>query len=160
MVFPGLLSAQAPEGQLQSQAVKLFDIPVVLEKANFPDSVRISLQEDDQVFLLRAASDGKIVGYAWASSALGRYEKFDYFFLTDKNASILLVKVWQYRSTHGGAIAGKRWLKQFIGYTGGAIEYGKDIQAISGATLSGNSIVHDIERAQDILAVAREMHME
>ena len=43
---------------------------------------------------------------------------------------------------HGGEISSKKWLEQFVGYKGGALKYGDDIQAISGATYSASSITH------------------
>ena len=46
-----------------------------------------------------------------------------------------------YREDYGGEIGSKRWLKQFIGKKASdKIEYEKDIIAISGATISANSM--------------------
>ena len=51
-----------------------------------------------------------------------------------------------YRSTHGAAVCSKKWLKQFNGYSGGKLELGKDIDSVSGATISATSLVKDVER--------------
>jgi hypothetical protein len=40
----------------------------------------------------------------------------------------------------------KGWLRQFIGITGCELDYGKDIDAISGATISASSLTIEIRK--------------
>ena len=54
--------------------------------------------------------------------------------------------VTTYRSSHGAGICSKGWLKQFRGYHGEEIRLGKEIDSISGATISASSLVEDIQR--------------
>jgi len=50
-------------------------------------------------------------------------------------------KVLIYREEYGGEIGSKRWLKQFIGKTkDDSVQHGIDIIAISGATISTQSM--------------------
>lgn len=73
-------------------------------------------------------------------------EYFDYFFIVDTTGKVLKVKVYNYRATHGHEIMSSGWLRQFIGYDGQEdLVYGKDIQAISGATVSALAINTDIQ---------------
>lgn len=82
----------------------------------------------------------------------GAYEYFDYFTLYDSNARILLVRVHNYEATHGQEITVKKWLSQFIGYNGtNELIVGKNIDAISGATISVYGITEDISSRQSIL---------
>ncbi len=76
-----------------------------------------------------------------------RYEHFDYMIILNKNLSVKKVKVLVYEGDYGYEITSKLWLKQFIGYQGENLSYGSDIQAISGATVSAQSITNDIELA-------------
>ncbi len=72
-------------------------------------------------------------------------EYFDYFILFDKVFSVRKVQVFNYQATHGHEITTKGWLKQFIGYNGDEIlRPGNNIDAISGATISVNSITNDV----------------
>lgn len=87
---------------------------------------------------------GKEAGYALFSSAMGRYDKFDFVVLYSMERTILHVEVLEYRSDHGFEITSKKWLAQFKGKTGCGLVYGKDIDAVSGATLSGTSLVNAI----------------
>lgn len=73
------------------------------------------------------------------------FEFFDYFIIYNISNSILNLSIYNYEASHGQEITAKGWLKQFRGYDGsGNLEVGKEIDAISGATISVNSIVDDI----------------
>lgn len=75
----------------------------------------------------------------------GLSEFFDYFILFDATPAILSVEVFNYEATHGQEITVRGWLKQFNGYRADkALVAGRDVDAISGATTSVNSITSDI----------------
>ncbi len=82
----------------------------------------------------------------------GESEYFDYFILFDENKTVQLVRVFNYQATHGHEITAKGWLKQFIGHDGAKpLQVDKNIDAISGATISVNAITFDIEMITLIL---------
>lgn len=86
----------------------------------------------------------KTIGYVHFGSATGRYETFDFLVIYSSGLIIEHVEILEYRSDRGVEIMNKRWLAQFKGTNGCELEYGKSIDAISGATLSGNSLVKAI----------------
>ena len=71
-----------------------------------------------------------------------KFENFDFMVLLDKTNKVKLVKVLVYRENYGGEIGSKRWLKQFIGMT----EPKSYVDAISGATISVNSMKYSINK--------------
>jgi len=74
------------------------------------------------------------------------YEYFDYFILFDNAATVRLVKVFNYEATHGQEITARGWLKQFFGYSASkSLQVGKNIDAISGATVSVYAITLDVQ---------------
>lgn len=84
--------------------------------------------------------------------ALTDYEFFDYYILFDSRNSIISVRVINYEATHGQEITVKGWLRQFAGYDGsGLLRVGKEVDSISGATVSVYSIVNDIRQKTDLL---------
>ncbi|MBT3933550.1 MAG: FMN-binding protein [Bacteroidetes bacterium] len=90
-------------------------------------------------------SNGNNIAFLVVSSAKGRYDYFDYYILYDLNPEIQKIEVLVYRSDHGMEICNKRWLVQYEGMKSGEKrEFSKDIDAISGATLSSRSITEDI----------------
>lgn len=73
-------------------------------------------------------------------------EYFDYYILYDVNCQVSSVKIYNYQATHGQEIASAGWLKQFTGYDGSyGLTGNKNIDAISGATISVFAISADIE---------------
>lgn len=82
----------------------------------------------------------------------GNSEYFDYYILFDKDKTVQAVKVFNYQATHGQEITAKGWLKQFIGYNGSEpLQVDKNIDAISGATISVYAITFDVEMKTAIL---------
>lgn len=73
------------------------------------------------------------------------FEYFDYFIITDFDFNVMKVNVYNYQATQGQEVMSQGWLRQFIGFSGQKqLVYGKDIEAISGATVSANAINEDI----------------
>nr|WP_320118697.1 FMN-binding protein [uncultured Marinifilum sp.] len=95
---------------------------------------------------------GKIKGFACFASSKGKSDYFDYMVLFNEDLEIQKVVVLVYRSSYGGEIMAKYWLKQFIGKVKGEnMEFGKDIDGISGATISAPSITKGIKMLSLIL---------
>lgn len=89
------------------------------------------------------------------------FEYFDYFIIFDASISVLNVKVFNYQASHGQEITARGWLKQFRGYDGSRLmEVGKQIDAISGATISVNAITDDIKlRTKQLKALLMDQAM-
>lgn len=79
-------------------------------------------------------------------------EYFDYFILFDKDKSVKLVKVFNYAASHGQEVTAKGWLRQFVGYNGDKpLQVDKNIDAISGATISVYAITEDVAVKTELL---------
>ena len=92
--------------------------------------------------------------FALFTQAEGRYDRFDYLIIINSDLVIQKVDVLKYRSQHGGEIASKKWLRQFENYSSGELRYKKEISALSGATISANSIVDDVPKVLKILKLS------
>jgi hypothetical protein len=93
----------------------------------------------------------KLIGYVLSTSAKGRYDDFDYCVVYSDGLVVKGVVVTVYRSTHGTAICQRKWLSQFIGYKGGELKIGSEIDGVSGGTISAISITEDIQRSQKMI---------
>ena len=83
----------------------------------------------------------------------GDSEYFDYFILFDSLTTVQQVRVFNYQATHGQEVSAKGWLRQFDGYDGSTVlKVGKDIDAISGATISVYGITRDVQERTRLLA--------
>jgi hypothetical protein len=79
-------------------------------------------------------------------------EYFDYFILFNASKAVNLVRVTNYQSSYGEMISSPGWLRKFIGHAHPKpLEVGRQIDAISGATISVNNITFDIRQKSYIL---------
>lgn len=102
-----------------------------------------------------------VYGYFYVGKAPSKTDEFDYLVVFDAALNVRKAKVLIYREDYGNEIGSKRWLKQFIGKTSSDnLKYGENVDAISGATISANSmtiamnnLLHSIKllKHQDIL---------
>jgi len=87
------------------------------------------------------------------------FEYFDYFLIIDNDIQLKKVKIYNYQATHGHEVMSSGWLRQFRGYDGKEeLQYGRDIEAISGATISAKALKDDVKynlnQLQTILQVS------
>jgi Na+-translocating ferredoxin:NAD+ oxidoreductase RnfG subunit len=101
-------------------------------------------REGDLVHVIHSSLG--VMGYVISTSAKGRYDYFDYSVIFTEDLFVAGVIVTTYRSSHGAGICGKGWLKQFKGYQGEEVSLGKEVDSISGATISATSLVDDMRR--------------
>ncbi|MDM8160044.1 FMN-binding protein [Labilibaculum sp. K2S] len=95
----------------------------------------------------------KLMGFACFASSKGKNDFFDYMVVFNENLEIQKVVVLIYRSSYGGEIMAKSWLKQFIGKIGGEeMEFGKDIDGISGATISAPAMAKGVKTLSLLLS--------
>jgi len=79
-------------------------------------------------------------------------EYFDYFIFFDSSKTVKLVEVYNYQATHGYEISAKGWLKQFVGFSeNDTLVVNKDIDGISGATISVFAITNEVQVKTRIL---------
>ena len=96
------------------------------------------------------------LGYLAFDQAPSKFHKFEYYIIFDKKGEILKVEVLNYNENYGAEICNKRWLKQFNQInTSSFFEYNTNVDGISGATLSVQSISSHIwnvtEKLKDYL---------
>ena len=84
--------------------------------------------------------EGNVLGYACIEEAPSKHDNFEFAVIYDKDLNILEVKVLLYREDYGYEIKSKRWLKQF------SSREVKKVQAISGATISVNSLKRAVQQ--------------
>lgn len=92
-------------------------------------------------------------GCSIGNETSGTSEYFDYFILFDGHAKVELVKIFNYAATHGHEVMARGWLKQFMDYNNKTeLIVGKDVDSISGATVSVNAITEDIRQKTNLIA--------
>lgn len=87
------------------------------------------------------------LGYVYFTEAPSKMMNFIHMTIFDENLKVHNVDVLRYPENYGSEICSKRFLKQFIGkYNGEDCEYSKNIDGISGATISSKSIILSVKK--------------
>ena len=103
------------------------------------------------------SEDDSIIGYLAVTDAPSKFHRFDYYVLFNDKEEILKVEVLHYRENYGGEICSKNWLKQFIGIdTENYSSFNREIDGISGATISVNSLKHNLLKLSNKLKKSRK----
>ncbi len=100
--------------------------------------------KENHVFKISA--NGEERGYFAIDKSMGQYDYFDYVVVFDQELNILAVRVLNYREDYGYEVSSRWWLSQFIGKKAGKnMRYKEDIDALSGATISAESITDSLK---------------
>ncbi len=103
------------------------------------------------VRVYEARADARRLGWAIVDRVIGKHELITFMVALDASGSIIRVEILDYRENYGGEVANPRWLRQFIGKRpGSAVKLDRDIQNISGATLSSR---HVADGVRQVLAI-------
>ena len=110
---------------------------------------------DDTFYYI--SEDDSIIGYLAVTDAPSKFHRFDYYVLFNDKEEILKVEVLHYRENYGGEICSKNWLKQFVGIdTENYSNFNREIDGISGATISVNSLKHHLLKISNKLKKSRK----
>jgi Na+-translocating ferredoxin:NAD+ oxidoreductase RnfG subunit len=137
-------------GQLEFK-YKAFEIPNVL-KAEIEDDVKQDFYRNEVDFW-EIHRDGEVEGYALMDDVLGKQMPITFLVIFNKEGRITASRVLKYRERYGSGVRSKRWLRQFNERNfQSSFDVGKDIDAISGATISSNSVTRGIEKLTQLIA--------
>ncbi|HLU81447.1 MAG TPA: FMN-binding protein [Flavobacteriaceae bacterium] len=121
---------------------------------NLQDQMKVEMNNKNffQIF-----TQDQLLGYAYLGEAASMKKMFDYVVFFDKDLIIKKSKVLIYREDFGRQIGTRRWLSQFDGMNSTSNpQYGEDIAAISGATISASSMTRAMNGVLKSLAVLQK----
>ena len=131
--------------QLMYAGHSLTPLPVVLTNENIA-----AIEHDSGVKVyagsLRAwkADDG---GYFFVDAVIGKHDLITYALALTAEGKVRQTEILEYREAYGGEVRSAKWRAQFAGRQhGDAVRIGRDIQNISGATLSCEHVTDGIRR--------------
>lgn len=154
LLFPFSFGTAPSEFYPEKEAAKIVKSVLKEKEITFPEKWEMENLTGERAFLIvykLGKTESVQNEYAVFTQAKGRYELFDYLLILAADFTVQKVSIVKYRSERGGEIASKKWLKQFENYSSGELRYGKEISALSGATLSASSITSDIPMVVEML---------
>jgi electron transport complex protein RnfG len=99
-----------------------------------------------------AKTKDRIDGYALFDSEIGQHEPIDFATFFDRQGKITRVEVVAYREAYGDGIRSEQFRRQFVGRSGrSGFRINRDIDIVSGATISSKSMARAVQRAAVLL---------
>ncbi|PKV48250.1 FMN-binding protein [Aquimarina sp. MAR_2010_214] len=134
--------------------VASFDMKPITVPQNIDKQTKIDFGNER---LVSIKNNETIIGYAYIGETASMKNLFDYVIFFEPDLRIKKSKVLIYREDYGRQIGSQRWLKQFIGLQiSDTIEYGGNIDAISGATISARSMTIATQNVLKSIAILKE----
>lgn len=110
-----------------------------------------SLPADEYTFFV-ARSAGRVDGYALFDEERGQHEMISFGTFFDARGSVTRLEVMAFREPYGDGIRSSRFRRQFVGHDAGdRLTLGRDVDSVSGSTLSARSACRAVERASVLL---------
>ena len=111
----------------------------------------------DKLYYWNISRNDTTIAYAFLDNVLGKSMPITFIVIIDINGNIINADVIKYREAYGGEVANKRWLAQFITRNiNSNYIVGKDIDGISGATISVNSLSKGIQKIATIFPLVKD----
>ncbi len=86
-------------------------------------------------------------GWFIADQVVGKHDFIPFALALDQNGAVKSVEILEYREAYGGEIRNEQWRAQFAGKNhDSALKLTRDIQNISGATLSSKHVTDGVRR--------------
>lgn len=98
--------------------------------------------------VFEATLGGAIQGYGFVMNQVGKTKNITFMVSIDTEGTVVAVKILTFRESQGFEVKNKRWLAQFKGKDLlSRLRVKKDIDNISGATMSSRAVTKGVARA-------------
>jgi len=135
------------------------DIQVDFKKWNPPQEIKIYSEKKarsrfmfDHVYFWKISESNSLVGVVILDNVLGKSLPITYLTCFNMDGQLINAHIVKYREDYGYEVGNRRWLNQFLGLDASSdYKVGKNIDGISGATISVNSVTRGINRSAIII---------
>ena len=101
----------------------------------------------DELYYWNISNNDTTIAYALMDNVLGKSMPITFLVILNKEGNIGATEVIKYREAYGGEVGNKNWLAQFTNFTNTSqFAVWKNIDGISGATISVNSVSRGIRK--------------
>ncbi len=142
--------------EAESSVKNIFGDQIILnfEKFKLPKDLKNSIAKEaqqrffrEEVYLWKATKGDSSLGFAILDNVLGKAMPITFLVIFDNEGKVLSSEIIKYREAYGGQVGNENWNEQFIGKNAESpFKVGKDIDGISGATISVNSVSKGIQK--------------
>ena len=106
----------------------------------------------DYIYTWEIVKNDSLIGVAYLDNVKGKSQPITFVVFFDPEGQVLNSHIVKYREPIGGEVSSKNWLRQFLGKTKeSSFKIGKEIDGISGATISVNAVTRGIHRGTIVI---------
>ena len=143
-------------------------VSVLFKKMPIPPEIKSMAEKNarlhfmlNQIYVWEIFQKDSLVGLAYLDNVKGKSQPITYAVFYDLNGNVIDSHIIKYREHIGGEVANRHWLKQFLGKsTNSDYQVGKNIDGISGATISVNAVTRGIHRSTFVIDFLLNKHDE
>jgi Na+-translocating ferredoxin:NAD+ oxidoreductase RnfG subunit len=141
----------------QAQALMFPGAALTPDFRKLTDAQAAAIRKDSGVDVLsRVVEAWRAPGGGWfiLDRVVGKHEFITFALGLDAAGAVKDVEILDYRESYGDQVRGRAWRAQFLGKRHGApLMLGRDIQTISGATLSSRHVTDGVRRLLSTWAI-------
>lgn len=156
IILTGLSYPQGIKERAEEMITAAFPggISFTSEKYILPKDLKLQVEKsakqrfnNDFVYIYKITSAGKTSAYAFIDNVNGKAMPITFLVILDTSGKIISTGIIKYREAYGGGVQQENWNKQFAGKDKNAsFKVGEDINSITGATISVNSVTSGIKK--------------
>ena len=160
--LPVLISAKDLKSQAEDQIFSVLgkDINLEFEKHEIPKELRKEIEQRAKqkfmksfVYLWQIEDNNSNSNYAVLDVIRGKSAIITVLTIFEKTGNVHSVHILKYKGEYGRAVTNEKWLSQFKGKNiESDLTIGSGIDAVSGATISANSISRGIKKWSFLIA--------
>jgi Na+-translocating ferredoxin:NAD+ oxidoreductase RnfG subunit len=130
------------------------NVNLSMHTLTLPSALKLKVQKNvkqtfyrDNLYYWEITNEDSTLAYAFLDNVIGKSMPITFVVIINQKGEIMASHVVKYREAYGGEIGNMKWLSQFNKLTDSS-KYivGKNIDGISGATISVNSLSKGIQK--------------
>ena len=156
LLFISLLAAGPIRNNSEKHIFSQFpkDVKISMYTLDLTKKNKTSIQNEvkqvfyrDKLYYWTISQNDTTIAYAFIDNVKGKSMPITFMVILDKNGSIINTSIIKYREAYGGEVSSERWLAQFVNRNNNSsYKIGKNIDGITGATISVNSLSKGIQK--------------
>ena len=144
IIFGIILLSESVFSQISDRYCRIAFSKIKKEYSIEPSFIEsVPATKDLRIFTVKRNSSES--DYLHICKAPAKFSTFIFYVLynSDKK-TIKQVSIIHYTENHGLKVKSRKWLANFVGLKAGELHYGKNVDAVSGSTISAKSIINKI----------------
>ncbi len=130
-------------------------VSISFKKVTIPEKIKFHAEKNaglrfikKHVYIWKITKGDVFLGCAYLDNVMGKSQPITFAVLFNAEGKVVNTHIIKYREPIGGEVSHKNWMNQFSGRTkDSTFKIGRDINGISGATISVNAVTRGIQRS-------------